>query len=94
MERRGKERREEFDVMKSLLVFPQQLQLCHREQVGAGPDLDEEELAERENPPALPAGHLADAVRGWGGRGGADILDSFVEGVCGVMATVRPHPLK
>ena len=80
--------------MRSLLVFPQQLQLRHREKIGAGPDLDEEELAEGEDPPALPAGDLVDAVRGWGGRGGADILDSFVEGVGGVMVTVRPHPLK
>ena len=78
--------------MRSLLVFPQQLQLRHREKVGAGPDLDEEELAEGEDPPALPA--LVDAVRGRGGWRGADILDSFVECVGGVMATVRPNPLK
>ena len=33
-------------MMMSLLVFPEELELGHREKVGAGPDLDEEELSE------------------------------------------------
>ena len=71
--------------MRSLLVFPQQLQLRHREKIGAGPDLDEEELAEGEDHPSLPR------VLGRGGRGGRTgphILHSFVEGVGGVVAAV------
>ena len=77
------------------LVLPQQLQFSHREEIVVRrPDLDEEELAEGENPPSLPADGLGDLVRGGGGRGGSHILDSFVEGVGGVMATVCPHPLK
>lgn len=67
-----------MSVMTSPLVFPQQLELRHGEKVGACPDLDEEELSEGENSPALPD---------WGAGGVwscgcLDIFDSFVECVC------------
>ena len=84
-------------MMMSLLVFPEELELGHREKVGAGPDLDEEELSEWENSPSLPAGGglLAGCLRGGRGRGRTHVvLDSFVESVGGVMAAVWPHPLK
>ena len=50
------------------------------------PYFDEEELAEGENSPVVPGGGL--------GLGVHHVLDSLVECVGGVMATVCPHPLK
>ena len=75
-------------MMMSFLVFPEQLKFGHREKVGAGPDLDEEELSEREDSPSLPGHWRAGGVRGWRGGGRTHILHSFVEGVGGVMAAV------
>ena len=79
--------------MMSLLVFPEKLQLRHREQVRASPDLDEEELSEIENSPDVPEDvDLLRLLVSLGRR--LDILDSFVECVGGMMPALRSNPLK
>jgi hypothetical protein len=65
----------------SHLVLPEELELGDGDQVGAGPDLDKEELADGEDPgPALLPLIL--------------VLHPLVEGVRRVVAALRPNPLK
>jgi hypothetical protein len=65
----------------SHLVLPEELELGDGDKVGAGPDLDKEELADGEDP---------------GGPSPLLILvpHPLVEGVRRMVAALRPHPLK
>ena len=74
-------------VTKSCLVFPQQLQLCHRQEIWSSPDLDEEELTQRQDLP-----WLLSSLTHWFWRLVWE-LDSFVECVGCMMSTLHAHPL-
>ncbi len=65
------------------LVLPKELELGHGDEVGAGPDLDEEELTNGEQAPAVPLPLSAILI-----------LGRLVEGVGGMVPALRPHPLQ